>query len=215
MFDPEKLLGGLVRRGLSSRGRRTVGGTGALTGLGLLGVAMGMVESFLGKPNNTGETGSAPPPPPADASSTSPPPPPPGAQAAPPPPPPPPVPTDPKERQEQAVLLIRAMIAAANSDNMIDDEERGRIIRRMTELTLSQEEQDFLEVELAHPRTGAELADKVDSPQTARQVYIASLLAIDIDTAEEVVYLNDIAGRLGISPEEVEQIQDELGLPRS
>ena len=83
------------------------------------------------------------------------------------------------------------------------------------ELELSDEERQFLQDELNNPHTGAELAQQVASPQAARQVNMASLLAIDVDTAEEVVYLNDLAGRMGLSLDEVEAIQDELGLPRA
>lgn len=210
MFDPEKLLGGLLRRGLSPRGRRTAGGTGALNGLGLLGLAMGMVESFRGQ-NGADQTTRS-----SDAYSAPPPPPPPspGMQGQAVAPPPPPLPSDQEERHALAILLIRAMITAANSDNVIDEAERERIIRRMIELDLSPEERQFLDREMAHPLTTRELAEQVHSDQAARQVYVASMLAIDIDTADEVVYLNDLAGRLGISPEEVEKIQDELGLPR-
>jgi uncharacterized membrane protein YebE (DUF533 family) len=125
-------------------------------------------------------------------------------------------PSSPEEekRHQLGKLLIRAMVAAANWDGHIDEEERGRIIRRMAELDLSQEEKAFLELEMKSPITMERLTAKVDSHQTARQVYVASLLAVDVDTAEEVVYLNRLAQALGMDLDEVEQIQDELGFTK-
>ena len=143
MFNPEKLLGGLLGQ---SSGLARGTGTKATVGLGLLGVAMEAAEHFMNKSQ-------------ASAAPTIPPPPPSGAQAAPPPPPgstpavPPPLPPNPgvkganedpepavsppplpkalNPQERDAVLLIRAMIAAANADGHIDAEERSNILEKL------------------------------------------------------------------------------------
>ena len=104
MFNPEKLLGGLLMGGSRRRG-----GLGSMlsggAALGLAGVAMEAVEHFMNKPKTTG-SGQPPPgpapghtllppkPPPAPGVPSAPPPPP-GGTASAPPPPPSPVPAGP------------------------------------------------------------------------------------------------------------------------
>ncbi|MFZ1986950.1 MAG: hypothetical protein WAU91_21235, partial [Desulfatitalea sp.] len=76
MFNPERLLGGLLRGGM-----RRGGGLGSLVSggaaLGLLGVAMEAVEHYMNKPSGTAAPGMPPPMPPpggAGVSGTGPPP---------------------------------------------------------------------------------------------------------------------------------------------
>lgn len=202
MFNPEKMLGSLLMGGLSRK--RGLGGL--LSGgaaLGLAGVAMEAAEHFM---NSAKQKGSAPPPVP------------PGGQGAPPPPPPSPPPGPPTAAPsirpmapapsaEQAVLLIRAMIAAANADGVIDETERSRILAKLDAAQLDPEERSFMEAELTRPRSAEEIvaeavvaeavADEV-SPDMARQVYLVSLLAVDVDTPQERTYLETLAGLLGL-----------------
>jgi uncharacterized membrane protein YebE (DUF533 family) len=46
-----------------------------------------------------------------------------------------------------------------------------------------------------------ELVASATSPEVAAEIYIASLLAINVDTAAEESYLNMLAARLNIPPE--------------
>ena len=46
-----------------------------------------------------------------------------------------------------------------------------------------------------------EIVASATSPEVAAEIYIASLLAIDVDTAAEESYLNMLAARLNIPPE--------------
>ena len=93
MFNPEKLLGGLLKGAMGSSRRRT--GTKALIGVGLLGTAIGAYEHFSNKSSQAAAqpAQAAPPPPPLPTS--------PGAATPPPVPPspgaaaPPPLPTSP------------------------------------------------------------------------------------------------------------------------
>lgn len=194
MFNPEKMLGSLLMGGLSRK--RGLGGL--LSGgaaLGLAGVAMEAAEHFM---NSAKQKGGAPPSPPSGGQG-APPPPPPGAGASTPPPAPAPAaaPTPPPS-VEQAVLLIRAMIAAANADGVIDTEERQRILTKLDAARLDPEERSFMEAELTRPHSAAEIAAEVQGPELARQIYLVSLLAVEVDTPQERNYLETLAGLLGL-----------------
>lgn len=231
MFNPEKLLSGMIGGGMRNIGGNigALGnlarlgntanmsnlsgmGTKAGIGLGLLGVALGAVEHYM-KKEGTSHPDALPP---SGASPASPPPPPPrGVSAAPPPPPPagaaaPSAATTPP--QSDAVLLIRAMIASANADGLIDADERRRIVERLEAVGLSEEERDFITAELANPADASAIADQVRTPEMADQVYAASLLAIEVDTEAERDYLRQLATRLGLAPSRVEEIHARLGV---
>lgn len=98
-------------------------------------------------------------------------------------------------------LLLRAMIAAALADGRIDETERKRLIDRVEASELAQDERAFLEEMIARPDSAAKLAADVKSPEEAAQVYLAAVVAIDADTAEERAWLDDLATRLSLEPQ--------------
>lgn len=221
MFNPEKLLGGLIRS--STRGSR--GGLGGLmsggAALGVLGVAMEAVEHYMNKSQGAGPLpqtpgtpppmpGSAPPSPPVmeRAPAAPPPPPMPGKPAS---VPPPPVADNPAGNPE-AVILIQAMIAAANADGVIDQAERDNILKRLQAVDLSSEEHAFVVQELLSPANLETIVGNVNRPELARQVYTVSLMAIEVDTEKERQYMSTLASRLGLDESTVEQIQRSLEL---
>jgi uncharacterized membrane protein YebE (DUF533 family) len=217
MFKPEKLLGSLL--GGSSRR----GGANVLTsqlGMGVLGVAIAAAEHFMNKSSSQaspapGGYGSSVPP--APGAGAPPPPPGQGSAAAPPPPPgtqpsAPPASATAGPREQDAVLLIRAMIAAANADGAIDQEERQRILDKFRDADLSAEEHSFLVNELFSPASLENIVCQVSSEGMARQVYGASLLAVDVDTDAERTYLQTLGQRLGLSQAERERMHQALGI---
>lgn len=203
MFNPEKLLGSLLKGGLAR------GGMGskmkAQVGMGLLGAALAAVEHFANK------SPSRPPSAPYDSRGPVPPPDRPGMTAPPPPPEPPPVPAGDPPRPNDAVLLIRAMIAAASADGVIDQEERQRILERYRGANLSPEEQNFLAGELLCPAGVEQLTAEVHSVETARRIYAVSLLAITVNTDAEWAYLQTLGERLGLSAGERDALHKNLG----
>ena len=226
MFNPEKLLGGLLMGG--SRRRSGLGSllsSGAA--LGLAGVAMEAVEHFLDK-SKTSASGfppSAPPtiqtsapsqPPKAPGAST--PPPPPGATAAAPPPPPSASVrsenVDATEAGQEAVLLIRAMIAAANADGIIDEKERNRILKKLETVDLTGEEQSFIVKELLSPVGLEDIVSQVKSPEMAKMVYTVSLLAIEVDTDAERSYMKTLAQQLSLNESDLNDIYRTLGIEK-
>ncbi|MGD9364875.1 MAG: tellurite resistance TerB family protein [Desulfobacteraceae bacterium] len=209
MFNPEKLLGGLLRSGMRGRGLGSLVSGGAA--LGLVGVAMEAVEHYMNRPQSTSQNTPPPAPGSSNISSTGSMPPPPPAPSAVPPPVPEAGNAAPDDAMNQdAVLLIRAMIAAANADGMIDAQERGRILDKLKSVDLSNEERQFIIHELLEPKPVQEIIDAVDRDELARQVYAASIMAITIDTDAEKVYLKDLSKGLGLGANDVEDIHRQL-----
>jgi uncharacterized membrane protein YebE (DUF533 family) len=219
MFNPEKLLGGLIRsttRG-SSAGSLLKGGAA----LGLLGVAIEAAEHYFGNQQQTTppdrrthSTPPVPPPPTSVLPASSP-----GKSAGPPPPPgakPQPIQTDPPHQESaanKAVLLIRAMIAAANADGIIDQEERDRILKKLQSVDLSPEEQAFMVKELLSPSPLEDITRQVDHPQLAMQVYAVSLMAIRVDTDAEHHYMRTLAQQLHLDAKTIRAIAEKVGPP--
>ncbi|RLB19570.1 MAG: hypothetical protein DRG82_00915 [Deltaproteobacteria bacterium] len=219
VFNPEKLLGGMLMGGTRRRGG--LGGmlSGGSVALGLVGVAMAAVEHYTDK-SHASTGGAVPPvPPPGRLSGTLPPPPVPGVSQPPPPLPEreaPAVPptTGKSSTHKDAVLLIRAMIAAANADGVIDQEERHKILSKLQSVDLSREEHAFIANELLAPRNLEEIIKEVQSQEMAREVYAVSLMAIEVDTEAEKTYMNTLAKGLGLSDAALDEIHTELGIGR-
>ena len=227
MFNPEKLLGGLLMGG--SRRRSGLGSlisSGAA--LGLAGVAIEAVEHFMEKSKSS--TSGLPPssPSPIQTSAPSQPPPAPGVSTPPPPPgatlsapPTPPSPTsiasesvDAEKVSQEAVLLIRAMIAAANADGVIDEKERNRIIKKLETLDLSDQEHSFIVNELLSPVVLEDIVSQVKSPEMAKKVYTISFLAIEVDTDAERAYMNTLAQQLSLNESDLNDIYQTLKIEK-
>ena len=222
MIDAKGLLGALVRDVLGgeqgrTRPRRPERGigrsaTGAL-GMGALGVAMAAFEHFAqNRGTPAAASGSVPtlpdgasmPPLPSGEG---------GAQVL---PPLPPLPVAPEaqpsasETAGEAALMIHAMVAAANADHRLDADDRGRIERALVKADLSEETRLFLRRELEHPWSLAQLVESANTPELARDVYLASLMAIDIDQDAERNYLAPLGERLGLAADTVVELQSLL-----
>lgn len=127
--------------------------------------------------------------------------------------PPPPAPAQARPNDREALLVVRAMIAAANADHHIDDDERRSILAKFDALGLGDEERRFVHHELEQPITIAALAREVGSNATlSRQVYLASVLATDVDTEAERQYFARLAQALSMPPSEVRELEERAKL---
>jgi len=90
----------------------------------------------------------------------------------------------------QARLMVRGMIAAAKADGVLDDFERSAILDRFHDLDA--DDVAFVTEELKKPLDIHALAADAKSEGIDTELYIATLLAIDIDTEEEEQYLSDL-----------------------
>ncbi len=224
MIDGERLLGGLLKQGLRgtrSSGRRRSGldslfgsTTNTMLGMGALGIAIAAFEHFTkGSSSSSSQTV----PPPSRPTGNKPPPPPPGAldvsETATAPPPVPEATVGDQAETDEPVLLIRAMIAAANADGQIDGNEMGAIINYLEEAGMTGEERDFIEKELASPKSIDSILPQVQGEDLANQIYAVSLLAIEVDTKAERDYLRYLQARLGISDQTARELHGQFELP--
>jgi uncharacterized membrane protein YebE (DUF533 family) len=125
---------------------------------------------------------------------------------------------EPKTPGEEAVLrsrgmiLIQAMISAAKADGQIDGREMERILGKLDESGADQEAKDFVLAEMRRPLDVDALAAQVEAPDLAAEVYAASLLAIEVDTAAERAYLDRLAAALRLDQAARAQIHAALGV---
>ena len=115
-----------------------------------------------------------------------------------------------KASGERALILIRAMVNAAKADGQIDAEEQKKILSRLSDR--SQETIDFLREEFARPVKVGEFARSVPLGME-QQVYMLSLITMDLNTSGEAQYLTELSDALRISPEVRNQIHDRVGAP--
>lgn len=109
-------------------------------------------------------------------------------------------PTGADDDEAKAFLLAKAMIAAAKADGEIDDDERLNILNSLAEAGVNPTTRRWVEDEMAAPLDIDALVSEVNSPQTAGEVFTASLMAIKVDTDAERSYLAVLADRLGLAP---------------
>lgn len=115
-----------------------------------------------------------------------------------------------REQEVAAALLLKAMIQAAKSDGRIDQAEQKRLMENLGQAT--PEEMAFVKRELAAPIDIRGLCDEVPDGLQA-QVYLMSLMAIDLDNRAEGQYLIGLAQGLGLNRDEVAAIHEHAGAP--
>jgi len=119
-----------------------------------------------------------------------------------------------EERQlhDVATLTVRAMINAAKADGRIDEKESERLVGKLREDGVTDEEQRFVMEEIRKPMDTEGLVRAVRNQQVAAQIYIASLMAIEVDTDAERRYMQELADKLGLSQQVVASLQQVVGL---
>ena len=116
-----------------------------------------------------------------------------------------------QSQEETAKVMLRAMLSAAKSDGQIDETEKEKILGHLGDI--SQDEMQFVRQELSSPVDLDALAN--DVPKGAeQQAYLMSVMAIDLDSAEEARYLDSLAKALNIDPQTCNAIHDQLGAPK-
>jgi uncharacterized membrane protein YebE (DUF533 family) len=126
----------------------------------------------------------------------------------------------PKENDDAAnealgLTLVRAMIAVARADGRLDTEESQSIFQKIQSLGLDSESQALLVEEMGHPVDMDAIVNSATSPEIAAEIYTASLLAVDIDTAAEKGYLAMLAARLRLPSELVVEIERQVAAQKS
>ncbi len=112
--------------------------------------------------------------------------------------------------EQQAEILLRAMLNAAKSDGQFDQMEQQKITEHLDDIT--PEEAAFVQNEMRQPLDVDGFVRSV--PQgMEQQVYMMSLLAIDLDSQAEAQYLDKLAKGLNISQQVSNQIHQQVGAP--
>ncbi len=114
------------------------------------------------------------------------------------------------DKEGFGAVLVSAMIAAAKADGQIDGAEHQAIFGKIEELELSADEKAFLFDQLNSPLDIDSLVGAASSQEQAVEIYIASVMAIEVDTPSEQAYLNMLAARLGLEPALTSQIHQTL-----
>ena len=120
-------------------------------------------------------------------------------------------------REEQqvrdvATLTIRAMINAAKADGRIDEKETERLVGKLREDGISDEEQRFVLDEMRKPMDTDAIVRAVPNEQVAAQIYTASLMAINVDTDAEQSYMQELASKLGLNRQVMAYLHQAVGM---
>lgn len=111
---------------------------------------------------------------------------------------------------QRSLQLLKAMIAAAKADGHIDDAERAKIHQQVQQLGLDDSAVALLNAELDKPLDAKDIAAGTDSAEAAAEIYLASLLVIEVDNSMERAYLNALAQELQLADELTQQMEAEI-----
>lgn len=119
----------------------------------------------------------------------------------------------PSSRQEDlaAALILRAMVAAVKADGDLDAAEQKKLTQHLE--GASREEMAFINAELQRRTDVDDLAAQVPEGMEA-QIYVMSLMAINLDNQKEAQYMDRLAKALALEPGEVNALHDRAGAPR-
>ncbi|MCW8356235.1 tellurite resistance TerB family protein [Marinomonas pontica] len=115
-----------------------------------------------------------------------------------------------KQTQNTHLILIKAMISAAKADGHIDATERTRIEQQIKDLGIGKEEQQFLVEQLRATSDPIAIARLSENEEQATEIYLVSLLAVDIDTDEERRYLDRLGDALHLPMDLRQNIEYEV-----
>ncbi len=110
-----------------------------------------------------------------------------------------------------AALMLKAMVQAAKSDGKLDASEKQKLMQNLGEA--DPKEIAFVNDLLAQPVDIDALVNATPRG-LEEQVYLMSLMAIDLDSQPEAQYLHQLATALGLDQASVNQIHDQAGAQR-
>jgi uncharacterized membrane protein YebE (DUF533 family) len=111
--------------------------------------------------------------------------------------------------EQRSMALIQAMIAAAKADGHIDDSERANITKQIQAMGMDADAQKFISDELDKPLDAKAIAALAESPKAAAEIYLTSLMVINVDNDQERAYLAELASAMNLAPDLVAQLQAE------
>ena len=112
------------------------------------------------------------------------------------------------QQDAAAGLMLRAMLQAAKCDGRIDEGEKKKLLEVLG--NASPEDMAFVNRELASP---VDIQGLVRPKGAEKQIYAASVMAVDLDSQKEAEYLGGLASGLGLGPAEVNAMHAQFGIP--
>jgi len=114
------------------------------------------------------------------------------------------------EAETRSEAIVKAMISAAKSDGHVDDAEQKLVASKIESLDLEQDITSFLMKELNKPLDVATVVASSDSPEAAREIYLASAMVVDLNNADERKYMDSLAQGLELDADLVKEIEATL-----
>jgi uncharacterized membrane protein YebE (DUF533 family) len=118
-------------------------------------------------------------------------------------------------QEELGLILVRAMIAVARADGRLDAQESQTIFEKIQSLGLDPESQNLLVKEMGHPVDMDAIVNSATCPEVAAEIYAASLLAVEVDSAAEKAYLAMLAARLELPAQLVVEIERQVEVQKT
>lgn len=115
------------------------------------------------------------------------------------------------EEEKQAEIILKAMINAAKADGQIDADEQRKITEHIGDI--SPEELAFVKNEMSSPLDVKGVIQSVPRGME-QQVYLMSLLTIDITHENEITYMDALAKGLHIPEHTVNEIHQKIGVAK-
>lgn len=115
------------------------------------------------------------------------------------------------EAEQSAELMLRAILMAAKADGEIDAAEKQVILDSLGP-DPDPDDRALVQAFLAAPVDVAGLANATPAAQIV-QIYTAALVAIQLDTPPEAVFLNRLAEGLGMGERVVNALHVQMGRP--
>lgn len=102
--------------------------------------------------------------------------------------------------ERRSLGILQAMIMAARADGHIDQTERAQLTEQMNALGADDELRAWMNEQFDAPLDAEALARQADSPQAAREMYLASLAIADEQNPMERAWLEQLSRALGLEP---------------
>lgn len=108
--------------------------------------------------------------------------------------------------------VLAAMIGAMQADGRIDDTETARLTDHLSGDDVTEADKAAAQALMARTVTVEEIAQGVDRREVAVEVYLAALLATEIDAPEEHAFLDKLAGALALDADIVKRLHQMTAL---
>ena len=96
------------------------------------------------------------------------------------------------------LILVKSMISAAKADGHLDSDEQKNIFDAVEKMGLNPNDKAAVFDAMSRDISVQELAQGVSEDHHKAEIYLAALLAIDVDRADERAHLDSLAAALGM-----------------